>query len=178
MFFHVIPSIFSPVISFPVLLTAFHYLCGLRVKVETYSAPKGPLQCKRCQRFGHTQSNCGYAPRRVACGDADQSGKCPNPRQQLKCCSCAENHTENYRAYSKRKEEKAAAAKRAQGEIGRKDGVFTRLPAPKSAPAKHSPEQEKLGPGWNQVVKGGHVIKVRATPKLTPNPSGTGGPDH
>jgi hypothetical protein len=28
-------------------------LCGLRVKVETYNAPKGPLQCKRCQRFGH-----------------------------------------------------------------------------------------------------------------------------
>jgi hypothetical protein len=23
-------------------------LCGLRVKVETYTAPKGPLQCKRC----------------------------------------------------------------------------------------------------------------------------------
>jgi hypothetical protein len=31
-------------------------LCGLRVSVETYVAPKGPVQCKRCQRFGHTQS--------------------------------------------------------------------------------------------------------------------------
>jgi hypothetical protein len=41
-------------------------LCGLRVLVETYIAPKGPLQCKRCQRFGHTQRNCGYAPRCVA----------------------------------------------------------------------------------------------------------------
>jgi hypothetical protein len=30
-------------------------LCGLRVSVETYVAPKAPLQCKRCQRFGHTQ---------------------------------------------------------------------------------------------------------------------------
>ena len=34
-------------------------LCGLRVSVETYVASKGPLQCKRCQRFGHTQRNCG-----------------------------------------------------------------------------------------------------------------------
>jgi hypothetical protein len=50
-------------------------LCGLRVKVETYTAPKGPLQCKRCQRFGHTQSNCGYAPRCVACGHAHPSGR-------------------------------------------------------------------------------------------------------
>ena len=42
-------------------------LCGLRVS-ESYLAPKGPMQCKRCQRFGHTQRNCGYAPRCVACG--------------------------------------------------------------------------------------------------------------
>jgi len=41
-------------------------LCGLRVSVESYLAPKGPLQCKRCQRFGNTQRNCGYAPRCVA----------------------------------------------------------------------------------------------------------------
>jgi hypothetical protein len=51
-------------------------LCGLRVKVETYNAPKCPLQCKRCQRFGHKQRNCRYAPRCVACGDAHPSGKC------------------------------------------------------------------------------------------------------
>jgi hypothetical protein len=43
-------------------------LCGLRVSVESYVALKGPLQCKRCQRFGHTQRNCGYAPRCAACG--------------------------------------------------------------------------------------------------------------
>jgi hypothetical protein len=43
-------------------------LCGLRVSVESYVAPKGPLQCKSGQRFGHTQQNCGYAPRCAACG--------------------------------------------------------------------------------------------------------------
>jgi hypothetical protein len=32
-------------------------LYGLRVTVETYMAPKGPLQCKRYQCFGHTQRN-------------------------------------------------------------------------------------------------------------------------
>jgi hypothetical protein len=49
-------------------------LCGLRVQVEKYVAPKGPLQCKRCQRFRHTQRNCGCAPRCVECRDAHQSG--------------------------------------------------------------------------------------------------------
>ena len=62
-------------------------LCGLRVTVETYVAPKGPLQLKRCQRFGHTQRNCGYAPRCVACGGSHISGDCPAPRGQPRCCS-------------------------------------------------------------------------------------------
>jgi len=43
-------------------------LCGLPVSVESYMAPKGPLQSKRCQRFGHTQRNCLYTLRCVACG--------------------------------------------------------------------------------------------------------------
>jgi hypothetical protein len=115
-------------------------LCGLRVQVETYIAPKGPLQCKRCQRFAHTQRNCGYAPRCVACGDAHPSETCATSKQQLKCCSCGGNHTANYRGCSKWKEARAAAAKRAQVERGQKDGVSSRLPAPKSAPARPSPE--------------------------------------
>jgi hypothetical protein len=104
-------------------------LCGLRVKVDTYNATKGPLQCKRCQRFGHTQRNCGYAPMCVACCDEHPSGKCVTSKQQLKCCSCGGNHPANYRGCSKWKKAKAAAAKRAQGECSRKDGVSTRLPA-------------------------------------------------
>jgi hypothetical protein len=47
-------------------------LCGLRVKVKTYNAPNGSLQCKRCQRFRHTNVTAPmhYAPKCVACGDA------------------------------------------------------------------------------------------------------------
>ena len=30
-------------------------LCGLRIAVETFITPKGPLQYKRSQRFGHVQ---------------------------------------------------------------------------------------------------------------------------
>jgi hypothetical protein len=79
-------------------------LCGLRVTVEMYLSPKGPLQCKRCQRFGHMQRNCGYAPRRVACGGPQLSGGRPAPRRQPQCCSCGGNHTANYRGFVKCKE--------------------------------------------------------------------------
>jgi hypothetical protein len=84
-------------------------LCCLRVSVETYMAQ---LQCKRCQRFGHTQRNCGYTPRCVACGESHPSGECSTPRQQLKCCSCGGNHTANYRCCAKSKVAKAALAMR------------------------------------------------------------------
>ena len=61
-------------------------LCGLRLSVESYVAPKGPLQCKCCQRFGHTQRNCGYAPLCVACGCSQLPGGCSSPREQPQCC--------------------------------------------------------------------------------------------
>jgi hypothetical protein len=68
-------------------------LYGLRVSVETCVAPKDPFQCRLCQRFGHSQRNCRYAPRYVACGEAHLSGEWASQRQQLKCCSCGGNHT-------------------------------------------------------------------------------------
>ena len=76
-------------------------------------APKGHLQCKRCQRFGHTQRNCGYVPRCVACGGAHLTGGCSTPREQPQCCGCGGNHTASYRDCIKWKEAKAALAKRA-----------------------------------------------------------------
>ena len=88
-------------------------LCGLRVSVESYVAPNGPLKCKRCQRYGHTQRNFGYAPRCVACGGTHLTGGCSNPREQPQYCGYGGNHTASYRGCIKWKEEKAALAKRA-----------------------------------------------------------------
>ena len=86
-------------------------LCGLRMSVESYLATKGPMQCKRCQRFRHTQRNCGYAPRCVACGGSHLSVGCSTPREQPQFCGCGCNHTANYRGCVKWKEARAALAK-------------------------------------------------------------------
>jgi hypothetical protein len=88
-------------------------LCSLRVLVESYVVPNGPLQCKRCQRFGHTQHNCGYTPRCVAYGGSHISGGCSTPREQPQCCGCRGNHTANYRGCIKLKEARAALAMQA-----------------------------------------------------------------
>jgi hypothetical protein len=60
-----------------------------------------------------------------------------------------------------------AAAKRAQVERGRRDGISTRLHAPKSAPSMPTPEQDVLGSGWNDVVQGGRIVKAPATSSTT-----------
>jgi hypothetical protein len=63
---------------------------------------------------------------------------------------------------------------RARGE--RPEGWRLRAPAaPNLFPARHSTEQEKLGPGWNHVLQGGSVVKSEATKGHAPNPSGAGG---
>jgi hypothetical protein len=94
--------------------------CGLRVSVDSYVAPKAPLQCKRCQGFGHMQRNSEYPPRCLACGEAHVSGECSTPKQQLKCCSCGGNDTANYRGCLKWKETKAVLVKREQPSAGRR----------------------------------------------------------
>ena len=126
-------------------LRSITQLCGLRVTVETYTAPKGPLQCIRRQRFGHTQRKCGYAPRCVACGEAHHSGECSIPKEQLKCCSCGGNHTANYRGCANWKDAKAALARRAPA------GPVTRSGAPsgevRKAPTLPQPSAEQLSLG-------------------------------
>jgi hypothetical protein len=146
-------------------------LCGLRVTVETYTAPNGPLQCKRCQRFGHTQRNCGYAPWCVACGKTHHSGECSTPKEQLKCCGCGGNHTANYRSCGKWKEAKEAIARRAPA------GPVLRSGAPsgevRRAPTQPQPsaEQLSLGDGWNHVLRGGRVTKAQPAPPPKPTPT-------
>ena len=55
-------------------LHSLNELCSLRVLLETYIAPQGPLQRERRQRFSHTQRYCSYAPQYVASGETHLSG--------------------------------------------------------------------------------------------------------
>jgi hypothetical protein len=141
-------------------------LCGLRISVETYAAPKGPLQCKRCQRFGHTQRFYGYAPRCVACVEAHLSGECSTSQQQHKCYSCGGNHMASYRGCAKWKEAKAALAQKTPIAHKKVCGAPTRT----TKPVEPSAEQQSLGSSWNHVVRGGRVVKGANPPSPKPAP--------
>jgi len=145
------------------------------VSVASYVTPKGPLQCKRCQRFGHTQRKCGHAPRGVACGGSHLSGGCCTQLEQPQCCGYGGNHTAHYRGCVKWKEASAALAKQAP-ERSRKNVATGQPAAPKAQQAGPSAEQMDLGEGWNHVVRGGVSSRL---PRLHPpkhilNPSSTG----
>jgi hypothetical protein len=139
-------------------------LCRLRVSVESYVAPKDPLQCKRCQRFGHTQRNCGYAPRwSLVLAPTTPVGAQP-PGEQPQCCGCGGNHTASYRGCVKWKEAKAAFEKRSP-EVVRKSAAQSA--AHKAQRTGPSAEQTDLGDGWNHVARGERFVKATTTP---PNP--------
>ena len=57
--------------------------------------------------FGHTQSNCGHAPRYVACGGSHISDRCSTPWDLPQCRGYGENHTANYGVCVERKEANA-----------------------------------------------------------------------
>ena len=138
-------------------------LCGLRVPMEPYVAPKGPLQCKRFQRFGHTQRNCGHTPRWVSRRGSHLSSGCCNPREQPQCCGCGGNYTANYHGCVKWKEASAALAKQAPKRSWK--SVATGQPAdPKAQRAGPSAEQMDLGDGWNHVTRRGRVVKATTIP--------------
>jgi hypothetical protein len=51
-----------------VKLRSMTELCGLPVTVEKYIAPKGPLRCKLCQRFGRLSAAAVYETKQPTVG--------------------------------------------------------------------------------------------------------------
>jgi hypothetical protein len=124
------------------------------------------MQCTErvscCQRFGHKQRNCGYAP-------GSQQTRTPTrhgsvwPQQHLKCCSSGGNHIAKFRGCYEWKETEAAAVRRAQGERSRRDGVSMCLLLRKQLHLR-SLLNKRLGSGWNHDVQGGRMIKAQNIP--------------
>lgn len=68
------------------------------IKFEFLRKPK-VIQCRRCQRFNHSASNCFLPYRCVKCTDKHEPGKCKSEMKGNKfkpqCVNCNGNHTAN-----------------------------------------------------------------------------------
>nr|CAD7396222.1 unnamed protein product [Timema poppensis] len=79
-------------------LYSISVLCGLRIRVEKYKSPGGPVQCKNCFRFGHVRRDCRANPRCGFCGGDHERGRCPEEiRSPSKCLHCSGAHSSAWR---------------------------------------------------------------------------------
>lgn len=71
------------------------------IKVQPKSNRFTPVQCKNCQRFGHSQANCKLKPRCVKCSQPHHYSVCPKPQSTPPTCvNCGQTHSANYRGCS------------------------------------------------------------------------------
>lgn len=72
----------------------FHSVIKVQSKISTNS----PVQCKRCQRYNHTQANCRLSPRCIRCPENHHYSLCNRPKTTPPICvNCLGPHTANYR---------------------------------------------------------------------------------
>lgn len=75
----------------------FKYICYQRVQWCKYIPPL-TNQCHRCQRFGHSSSNCNHNHRCIKCTVNHGAEKCPKQEDEKpKCINCNGEHPANYR---------------------------------------------------------------------------------
>lgn len=79
----------------------------LNYTVVSFEAPykkKEILQCKRCQRFGHSKNQCFRPFRCVKCGGDHPTASClKSPTTEATCANCLEKHPASYKGCSKYK---------------------------------------------------------------------------
>ena len=75
------------------------YICRMKIKIEALKSSKLIVQCKKCQRYGHTQNFCKRDPKCVKCAGDHLTVDCTKPKklQNPKCANCGESHPASYR---------------------------------------------------------------------------------
>lgn len=69
-----------------------------RITVEEPRQSRQLVQCKNCQRYGHSKNYCGLPPRCVRCGGPHGSATCTKSRDAPATCAlCGGMHPGNYR---------------------------------------------------------------------------------
>lgn len=77
------------------------FLLNAKVTFEPPRKNKEAVQCKKCQRYGHTKTYCWYPFRCVKCGQNHDTKSCSKLKTTpAKCVLCDGDHPANYRGCS------------------------------------------------------------------------------
>lgn len=78
---------------------------GLEADVVPYNPTPGPIQCRRCQDFGHTHKTCGLELKCMKCAGPHHHTACTKKRDiPGKCANCQGAHVSIYKGCPKYKE--------------------------------------------------------------------------
>lgn len=81
-------------------ILTLQYLLNAKISFEMPYVKKEIIQCKRCQRFGHSKAYCRHPFRCVKCTGDHSTPDCPKKDGNLtpaKCVHCQEAHPANYK---------------------------------------------------------------------------------
>lgn len=113
----------------------------MKISIEAPYKKREVLQCKRCQRFGHSKNQCFRPFRCVKCGNDHSTAACTKPPEtDALCANCQGKHPASYRGCIKYKEYKERILKiKPKPDINR-----TRPSSTMNSDPKKSAEDPKL----------------------------------
>jgi len=77
-------------------------ICYTKIKIEAPNPKKNPVQCLRCQNYGHTRTYCHHTPRCVKCGNTHLSTECQKESNTPATCAlCYGDHPASYKGCPK-----------------------------------------------------------------------------
>jgi hypothetical protein len=68
------------------------YIGSTRFRIEKWKFVEGPMQCIKCQKYGHKSYSCNSPVRCQLCGEENHDHKNCQKRNEPKCCNCNQNH--------------------------------------------------------------------------------------
>lgn len=81
------------------------FLLNMKIQFEEPYKKNDIVQCKRCQRYGHTQNYCNRPFYCVKCGERHDTRSCTKPKTEpAKCALCEGPHPASYKGCPIRKE--------------------------------------------------------------------------
>lgn len=82
------------------------FLMNSKIVIEPPYHKREIVQCKNCQRYGHTKQYCCRIPRCVKCTGDHHTSQCnrKDKCKEVKCVNCEGNHPANYKGCTIRKE--------------------------------------------------------------------------
>lgn len=140
------------------------HIVNTKVKIEALRKSRDQVpQCKRCQRFEHTQAFCKREPRCVSCSGNHLTIECKVDRKAPpKCANCHEAHPANYRGCLVAKELKKRRQMKKKANVTKPKPQ--KIPTPKVVQGqlfsevvkKTNSERKSLGKSSAQPAKNPH----------------------